>query len=444
MTTTNETTETTETDAELVTCDHCGARVNPDDTHRVDGRVWCQECTDSDAMTCDRCDGLASADEHRTVYAYSTRRGRMSEESWCPSCVDDHSTTCDHCDERVDSDSTVDVAGSQWCRSCVDDDASTCDACGEVFPSDDMHSVDDGSEYLCTTCHRERDDERVIGSYHSTRNRGFAPIRLPYTYSRRPGWYGTPRSALLFGVELEIESTPRTTPEDIARTVQRRLGRLFAGAERDGSLRDGVEIVSQPATIDAHREEWSRVMSTPGKLAPYSRAHDTETCGFHVHCTREACTDLTWAKLVDLLTREHDQSRWSTIFRRTPNHYAKANRKRKFSDGRQIDPDRYQIVNTSSSKTVEIRWPRGTVQPATVLATIEIIHAAIRYCETASVRALTIDHFLHAIVTDPWLRSETKTARQYLADRTVLTASIDPRVGKPRRRPSTTATPEFD
>lgn len=443
MTTTNETTETTETDETItIPCDHCGARVNPDETTGVNGQAWCQSCTDDDAMTCDRCEELAPSEEHHTVYTYSARRGRMTEESWCPGCVDRHTTTCDHCDERVCDDSTVDVDGQTWCRTCVDDDASTCDACGSVFPSDDMRSVDDGDRYVCSGCYDEND--HVIGSYHSTRNRGFAPIRLPYTYTRRPGWYGTPRSALLFGVELEIESTPKTTPAEIARAVQGRIGRLFAGAERDGSLRDGVEIVSQPATIDAHREEWQRIMATPGKLAPYSRAHDTETCGFHVHCTREACTDLTWCKLVDLLTREHDQHRWSQIFRRTPNHYAKANRKRKFSDGRQIDPDRYQIVNTSSSKTVEIRWPRGTVQPATVLATIEIIHAAIRYCETASVKALTIDHLLHAIATDPWLRAETKTARPYLVDRGVLTSTHDPRIGKPRRAPSTTATPEFD
>ena len=440
--TTTETTETPADDTITIPCDHCGAAVDPDETHGVNGQAWCQSCTDDDATSCDRCDDVTPTDEHRDVHTYSARRGRMAEESWCACCTDNHTTECDHCGELFDNGAIVDVDGASWCRGCVDDDATTCEDCGSVFPSDDMRSVDDGDRYVCRGCYDEND--QLIGSYHSTRNRGFAPIRLPYTYSRRPGWYGTLRSALMFGVELEIESTAKTTPNAIAVAVQKRMGRLFAGAERDGSLRDGVEIVSQPATIDAHREEWHRIMSTPGKLAPYARAHDTETAGFHVHCTREACSDLTWCKLVDLLTREQDQHQWSHVFRRTPNHYAKANRKRKFSDARQLDPDRYQIVNTSSSKTVEIRWPRGTIQPATVLATIEVIHAAIRYCETASVRALTIDHFLHAIASDPWLRSETKTARPYLVDRGVLTKGHDPSIGKPRRAPSTTATPEFD
>jgi len=402
-------------------CDNCGTVVANRNTQSVGGATWCDNCVNDAATTCERCEELAPVDDMSSVWI--VRPGRRVEAQWCACCRDDNAVTCDRCDSTFDGRDAHDVDGSTWCGSCYEDHAVTCDDCGYTFDSDDMRSTEDGT--YCQSCFADSHSSR-IGAYHSTRGRGFKPIRSPYPYSRRPGWYGPYRSEMLFGVELEMESIESTTPNEIAESVEKAIGVLFAGAERDGSLRDGVEIVSQPATIDAHRAIW-RGLKT--RLARGARAHDTTTCGFHIHVTREAISDLTIAKFVDLLSR--DESIWSNVFRRTPNHYAKAQKKDKFAAGARLDSDRYQIVNTSSSKTIEVRWPRGTIQPATVLATVEIIHAAIRYCESASIRTLNWYGFKRAILTDPWLRAETKTARAYLHNRGLIDREEDPTSRRP-------------
>ena len=239
-------------------------------------------------------------------------------------------------------------------------------------------------------------------------------------YSRRP----SPK--LLFGVELEIErgrTGDALNPVQIAQRVKSQLGSLFAGGERDGSLRDGVEIITHPATIDAHRQAW-RNFDLRGSRAV---SHDApgSTCGLHIHFTRAAVSSLTIAKLVALFGHAESERAWCRMFRRNLNSYAIACRKR-FAEGSRISFNRYECVNTTGPHTVEIRWAKGTLQARTVVATLEIVHAAIRYCETASVRALTAAAFLQWICRDPWARSETTTARRYLIDRGLISLTMDP------------------
>ncbi len=361
------------------------------------------------------------------LYAVISSRAHVAD--YCDRCVDEHTRICHTCTDVVHNTYVEGEtrAGRAICRRCAArDNWFTCESC------DCFRHGDDYAEYgRCVDCHADYaahdddDDDDGVGDYHSTRRRGFSPIEFPYPYSRRVNAYspyGRPAPKTLFGLELEIESrSGGLSPGQIAARARHQLGSLFAGGERDGSLQHGVEIITHPATIDAHRQAWQR-FDLRGSRAV---SHDTTTCGLHVHFTRASVSQLTIAKVVQLFGDPSSTSTWSRVFRRNLNRYAESCRK-PFADGSRLSANRYEVVNTTSNNTVEIRWARGTLQARTIVATLEIVHAAIRYCEQASTRALTAAAFIRWICADPWGRSETRIARRYLIDRGLVGQAIDP------------------
>jgi hypothetical protein len=228
---------------------------------------------------------------------------------------------------------------------------------------------------------------------------------------------------LLFGVEVEIacpDSTP--TPEHVNRHARLSLGTVYAEGKRDSSIAPrGVEIVTHPATIGAHRIAWGNWRPPVGAVA-------NESCGLHVHISRSALTTGQIDRLAYLLSRRHDLSRWSTIFRRQPNSYAKAMPVGSFPRRRWKDvaSDRYHVLNLAGRETIEIRWPRGTVRGDVILATIELMHIMCHYVAAGNPggshtsSALCLDALLRWITTSPWARSETRTLRPYLVSRGIL------------------------
>lgn len=388
--------------------------------------IWCQDCYDNDAVSCHSCGGMTDIGSAQEV----------ADRMWCNACVNEHASTCGVCLAVVPNDATRTVTHNFRRHRIVCDDCYsangyfTCEGCDHVCHPDSY-----GSDGYCTDCQHDEDDgdedsySPGVGDYHSTRRRGFAPIETPYPYSlRRPVFYSArPAPKLLFGIELEIErgtGSGALTPSQIAAKARQQLGSLFAGGERDGSLRDGVEIITHPATIDAHRAAWSR-FDLRGSRAV---SHDApaSTCGLHIHFTRAAVSQLTIAKVVQLFGDPSSTATWSRVFRRNLNRYAETCLKHKIAAGARQSASRYESVNTTGTHTVEVRWPKGSLQARTIVATLEIVHAAIRYCERASHRALTASALFAWICRDPWARSETRTARRYLIDRGLIGLALDP------------------
>jgi hypothetical protein len=230
------------------------------------------------------------------------------------------------------------------------------------------------------------------------------------------------RERLLFGVELEAATPEDLTPERLNRHARIALGEIYCEGKRDGSITPrGVEIVTHPATIGAHRLAWRSWQPPVGAIA-------NDSCGLHIHVSRSALTEGQVDRLAYLVSRRHDLARWSQIFRRRPNNYAKAMPIGSFARRRWRDvaSDRYHVLNMSGPHTIELRWPRGTVRGDVVLATVEMLHIACHYVAAGnpggshSATALCLDSLLAWIVSDPWARSETTTLRPYLHRRGVL------------------------
>jgi len=227
---------------------------------------------------------------------------------------------------------------------------------------------------------------------------------------------------LFMGVELETDQGKGSSryPEiaktldeiaELLRCTSQRFGEDVSNTmfyfKEDGSLRNGMEIVSHPSTLDYHRESmpWKALMRIC--KANGLKSHDTDTAGFHIHVSRtglgetRAEREYTLAKLVMLMWRV-----WPELFafsRRTeqnmyqwalPNHmflpgvrdcectnkqcnYCMSSlsldliRRRDESTAKHTGA-KYTAVNTRHPDTLEFRLWRGTLVYETFMATMEL------------------------------------------------------------------------
>ena len=395
-------------------CEHCGELF---DGRNIDSRTvehngyheeWCEDCAFEDAITCWECGDLVDRD-----YAYYVE---YDDAYICEDCRDSYYTYCDNCDELFRT-ADLNFSGDHCvCNSCAeyDSDWQYCDECGQWIH---WTQWDDDAE-CCVNCIRvsRRSQNARVRSYH-----GDEP---PMQYF---GKYETVFKGL--GIELEIDR--READGNQKQYCLNELDELFgthAYFKHDGSLCYGIEIVTQPHTVEAFYElPWKEILATC-KNRGYS-SHEVGTCGLHVHLSRtlfgeddEEQTDniaklmefynLYWDDIIKVSRRTPEQAnRWarkySSIRKDTLKKWAK-------SDGY---GDRYMAVNTTNNATVEIRINRGTLKLETFLATIDFV-------VTTALNSIKIGW---ADITDDyqWLKGLKKETLVYIQSRSAFYEASD-------------------
>jgi len=190
----------------------------------------------------------------------------------------------------------------------------------------------------------------------------------------------------------------------------------------DGSLNHGIEFVSQPATIGWW--QWMKPMLVEGAAAIVEaglRSHNTDTCGLHVHASRsffaygpngdaKSLTNL-------LILIEQNWFAMTQIARRGENRYAKrslgssmkSTKDSKFDKSMKETvkeytyddivsvSDRYRAINYSGENTVEFRFFKGTLNPNTILATLQFIN---NLCHVARIipTEVALEYTVHDII----------------------------------------------
>lgn len=222
------------------------------------------------------------------------------------------------------------------------------------------------------------------------------PAATIHNYGHRPppNFLGGSGDALFLGVELEVDNS--TMSSDQLQTLWNLSNneQLFY-LKTDGSLRNGFELVTHPATLAYHRRKmpWKDALFL---IKDYGyQSHRTTTCGLHVHASKlglgksEKERDQTLNKLMILFWRH-----WENIAifsRRTPdklNTWARPNHSQGGLDvpilKKLVDckytPARYVAINTSPEHTIEFRLFRGTLEKVILMAAIEFVQTAIDLC----------------------------------------------------------------
>lgn len=331
----------------------------------------------------------------------------------CVSCRDTRTVLCDACGERIWTNQDFGASGVCLCQDCRDN-YGYCHQCGQLVPVSQLHYLDDDDDDgYCDSCARAR--SREGGSIHG------------YYYKPAPVFYG--EGSRFFGVELELdEGGERSDFAGQLLSTANASGWEYLYIKHDGSLSDGLELVTHPMTLDFHQQEmpWKSILQEAVRLGYLS--HQACTCGLHVHVNRTAFGETEeeqdtviarilffveshWNELLRFSRRTRSQmEQWAARYGR------KDDPKAVLDHAKRHEFERYKCVNLTNANTIEFRMFRGTLKYNTLMATLQMVD---RICDVAlylsdqEVQDLTWTDFA-ASCTQPELVQYLKERRLYV------------------------------
>lgn len=356
---------------EKIYCSHCGSFIDTDDYEEFNGEILCSDC------------------------------------------LDNYTTVCDCCGTRIWSEDAEGDDYTSLCRQCYDYHYTRCEECDALIHNDDAYEYDDS--YFCHECYQRIRKNAAIHEY------GFKPEPIFYGDSNR-----------YFGVELEIDGAGKDDEyaEELLDIANMREEHIYI--KTDGSLDDGMEIVSHPMSIEYHKDFcWEDIMHHAVRLG--YRSHQTSTCGLHIHVNRESLgTDREeqdevisrilyfvehhWNELLKFSRRsEYAMNRWAA-------RYGYENSPKAIMDKAKKNYGRYVAVNLCNYHTIEFRLFRGTLKYNTLIATLELVN---QICELAvltndeEIAKLSWSEFV-AGITEPELIQYLKERQLYINEKITL------------------------
>lgn len=307
-------------------------------------------------LTCSHCGCII--DEVSAFY--------MDDEIYCQDCLDELTVICDRCGERIFEDTAIIDNNNTLCSSCYDNYFTTCNQCGAIIEWDDsQHDEYDNS--LCQRCYCEY-----------LKN---VPIK-EYGYKPEPIFYGEGR---YIGVELEIDDGGQvySNAESLLDIANEEEELIYI--KSDGSLTDGMEIVTHPMSLHFHMNNmpWKEIMDNAVSMGYLS--HKTNTCGLHCHVSRNSfgstieeqennignilfIVEKFWPEFLKFSRRtQYQMDRWAARygFKEKP--------KQIMDNAKKAGLGRYASVNLNNVNTIEFRMWKGTLKYNTLIATLQIV-----------------------------------------------------------------------
>ena len=289
------------------------------------------------------------------------------EGDWiCEACAEEHTVTCEYCGERIYTENAIADDHYILCESCFDSSFVRCSDCGRILRSYDAY-YDSSENAYCSDCWENH--EEYIHEYN---------------YMPELVFHG--KGLRHFGVELEIDQggTDPDHARQLLEIANENSENLYI--KTDGSLNEGLELVTHPMTLEYHLKEmpWEAILRKAQSLGYLS--HAARTCGLHVHISRKTFgityeqqeasiarllyfVEKFWAELLRFSRRTQGQmNRWAARYgiRLTPTE--------QMDHAKNSCAGRYTAVNLTNGDTVEIRMFRGTLKLNTLKATLQLIH----------------------------------------------------------------------
>ena len=297
----------------------------------------------------------------------------------CADCLETHTVLCHECRERLWTDENAGSRDTPLCQDCYDDNYTHCCRCGHLLRENEAY-YESSDEYderpYCANCYYALDKDQSIHDYY---------------YKPEAVFHG--KGPRFFGVELEIDGAGERAANALALlNIANRDGDC-AYIKHDGSLNEGLEIVTHPMSLDYHRNKmpWAELCRKAASLGYLS--HRTTTCGLHIHVSRKAFgateqeQDAAIARVLYFFEKH-----WEELLkfsRRTPRQLERWAARYGYKEQPMEILDfakkgyhggRYTCVNLQNTTTVEFRMFRGTLKPNTIFATLELLD---RICDLA-------------------------------------------------------------
>lgn len=311
-------------------------------------------------MTCARC------------YRENATAIRYGGDDYCRTCIDEVFVQCSGCSEHVHRLDIREHEGRQYCSSCHADLFVMCDNCGTTSTAETAHRHN-GLD-MCEACY-----DRLV------RHAPPPAVVRSYSYKPSPVFHSVGEERKIFmGVELEVDlphGSRNTNPD--AHAALAVLGdEDLIYAKGDGSLRCGIEFVTHPMTVEYYSSlPWDRFFS---KLYGFGyRGNEVQNCGLHIHVGRREMgnnpqqRERTIARIVRFYETYYDDIvRFSRRSNGPARQWANAHGiPTAFSDHDTVSSasrhGRYHAVNCTPSNTVEFRIFKGTLDPMTLMASLQ-------------------------------------------------------------------------
>ena len=287
----------------------------------------------------------------------------------CAECYCDETFRCEDCGERFFNNHNYGDDNTCLCEACRNEDYYVCVRCERLVHTDDVYW--DGDDPYCSDCYEDDEGSCYIHGYGYKPEPRFCKCR-------------NEKHIRYYGVELEIDrgGYEEDNAEELYDIANEDEDVLYI--KSDGSLSEGMELVSHPCSLKYHRTRfpWEDIMHRAVRLG--YRSHNTSTCGLHIHVGK--------AQLGDTIEEQEGvigrvlfffESHWNELFnfsRRTVYAVDRWAARQGYSDrpkdildkAKKSSKGRYCCVNITNYSTVEIRLFRGTLKYNTFIASLEL------------------------------------------------------------------------
>lgn len=222
----------------------------------------------------------------------------------------------------------------------------------------------------------------------------------------------------LLGVELEFSTN--LSVKDLVAAQETPFAIYKQDNSVSGSKAHSVEMVTIPMTFDAHRTAWASWFGNI-PLKEFDKTLKT-TNGMHVHIDkREFDNSAFLRRFCWFFSHPGNTNFFLTVSERSKtsfSQYARMptfNKKTTIAGAIKEAPSKIQcgqrgIIAVSSKPTIEVRLFKGVVSFAALLKNLEFVMAALEFCRSASLKALTASDFCKWLESQPANRFTTLKA----------------------------------
>lgn len=364
-------------------CMRCGKNHSANELFYIDenGYKYCYECFEEKYGFCNDC-GVVTEKKFLSDHFYR-----------CAECYK-NIPTCIFCGmkEGYDEYNFIEINRSDGdcsyiCSHCKKSHPIIdCAECGQTILKEDAYEDDYGDLCLCQSCHEQR-SHNLVKEYH-------------YHHSKETKFFGeNSKDYPYLGIELEVDRKefPEIELENqCCSEIISIFPKHFIYMEHDGSLENGFENITSPATFKYHvdmAENYKKAFKVLTKNKYIS--HNSRTCGLHVHFNRDFYSDneelyITrllylvekfWDKMV-IFSRRNVRSieRWANKYSDSPKDVVNNMKSGNLS--------RYYAINLTNENTIEFRMFRGTLKIDTFMATLELCNTMIVIAKEMSVEEI--------------------------------------------------------
>jgi hypothetical protein len=262
-----------------------------------------------------------------------------------------------------------------------------CADCGRSAFEHSLHAVTRTS-LVCGVCYNERAEGTKFIRSHS-----YKPFARFMVAPEEDG-----KMALFAGLEVEVEITGYGTDgmlrerHELAKQLQSKFSpksNPWLYVKHDGSLNNGFEIVTHPATPKVHKGSlpWKEMLEWLQSQGV--GADKTSTCGLHIHVNKNYMTEEEQMKLGYFINTH--KTKTEAVARRSSAQWSKfkdADASKLEDMNKCTDGDRYQALNWMNTYTVEFRIFKGTVNYDVLMGSLEFVIASVEFVKSMTIAKL--------------------------------------------------------